>query len=417
MSKKERIMRRRRKKKIKLFLAIIITLYILFMFLPNLYSSKSQTTLIKSESIEKKINSKAIIIKDENIYKSKGEGELQFHHEEAEKIAKDEVLITQINSTDTKEYEDEIKNIEKEIDKLNKENKSNTLFSKDLEKIKQEINNIEQKLKNAEKEKDKDEIEKSKKDLEEKKDKRKTISQQNGFMGYSTNELLEKKDDLLKKMAQSNNAVLSEESGIISYQFDGYEKKYSVDSMTNLKPKDIEIKKPQIKNIKKLSDMVLGDPIVKTVKDFKWFLATNIPLKDAKEINEEDNINIRIKKDNRKLNGKILKINSDKTNALILIELNSYLYKYYKDRVLEVDIILKQYDGLKIPSKAVVEKDGTKGVYTKNVDSIIKFKPIKIIYEKDDFVIALKNEENRTSVESFDEVIIDGKMIKSYIKE
>jgi len=54
MSKKERIMRRKRKKKIKLFLVIIITLYILFMFLPNLYSSKSQTILIKNESIEKK---------------------------------------------------------------------------------------------------------------------------------------------------------------------------------------------------------------------------------------------------------------------------------------------------------------------------------------------------------------------------
>ncbi|MGO1650981.1 HlyD family efflux transporter periplasmic adaptor subunit, partial [Senegalia sp. (in: firmicutes)] len=234
---------------------------------------------------------------------------------------------------------------------------------------------------------------------------------------YSINELLEKKEALLKKISENNNSILSEESGIISYQFDDYEKKYSINNMSSLKPKDIEINTPQIKNIKKLSDIDLGDSIIKTIKDFKWFIAINIPIKDSKELNKEDNINIRIKKDNRKLKGKIIEINSDKNNAMILIELDSYLYKYYKDRVLDVDIILKEYDGLKIPSKAVVEKDGSKGVYTKNVDSIIKFKPINIIYEKDDFIIASKDEENRISVQAFDEVIIDGKMIESYIKE
>lgn len=417
MSKKERIMRRRRKKKIKLFLAIIITLYILFMFLPNLYSSKSQTILIKNESIEKKINNKAVLIKDEKLYKAKGDGDLQFHHDEGEKIAKDEVLITQINATDTNEYEYEIKSIEMEIDKLNNENKSNTLFSKDLDKLKEEINAAKEKLKIAEKEKDKDKIKELEKKIAEKKDKVNTISRQNGFMGYSINELLEKKEALLKKISENNNSILSEESGIISYQFDDYEKKYSINNMSSLKPKDIEINTPQIKNIKKLSDIDLGDSIIKTIKDFKWFIAINIPIKDSKELNKEDNINIRIKKDNRKLKGKIIEINSDKNNAMILIELDSYLYKYYKDRVLDVDIILKEYDGLKIPSKAVVEKDGSKGVYTKNVDSIIKFKPINIIYEKDDFVIASKDEENRISVQAFDEVIIDGKMIESYIKE
>ncbi|NBI06907.1 hypothetical protein D3Z33_08580 [Senegalia massiliensis] len=255
------------------------------------------------------------------------------------------------------------------------------------------------------------------KQLKEKQDKLKTISQQNGFMGYTTRQLINQKEELLEKISKNNNSIISDESGLVSYLFDGYETKYTVNNMTNLNPTDIDIKKPQIKNIKKISDFSVGEPIVKVIKDFKWFIATNIPVEDAKQLNEEQNINIRIKKDSRKINGRILKVNNSKKNAVVLIELDSYLYKYYKDRILDIDIILKEYNGLKIPSKAVVEKDDVKGVYTKNVDSIIKFKSIKIIYSEDDFVIALPDETNQNSISSYDEVIIDKKLIENYIDE
>ncbi|WP_160197383.1 HlyD family efflux transporter periplasmic adaptor subunit [Senegalia massiliensis] len=417
MSKQQRQLKRKRKRTVKLFFLIIVTLYILFMFLPNLYSSKAQTILVKDEEIEKKIESKAITIKDEIIYEAKSKGDLKFYHDEGEKISKNQVLITQANLSNIEDYEKQIDNIEKEIDKLNKENKSNTLFNKDFTKLEKEINKIEKNIVKANEKENSKEIEELEKQLKEKQDKLKTISQQNGFMGYTTRQLINQKEELLEKISKNNNSIISDESGLVSYLFDGYETKYTVNNMTNLNPTDIDIKKPQIKNIKKISDFSVGEPIVKVIKDFKWFIATNIPVEDAKQLNEEQNINIRIKKDSRKINGRILKVNNSKKNAVVLIELDSYLYKYYKDRILDIDIILKEYNGLKIPSKAVVEKDDVKGVYTKNVDSIIKFKSIKIIYSEDDFVIALPDETNQNSISSYDEVIIDKKLIENYIDE
>lgn len=415
MSKQQRQLKRKRKRTVKLFFLIIVTLYILFMFLPNLYSSKAQTILVKSEEIEKKIESKAITIKDETIYEAKSKGKLKFYHNEGEKISKNQVLMTQANLSNIEDYEKEIDNIEKEIDKLNKANKSNTLFNKDFKKLEKEINEIEKNISEANEKENSKEIKELENQLKEKQDKLKTISQQNGFMGYTTRQLINQKEELLEKISKNNNSIVSNESGLVSYLFDGYETKYTVHNMTNLNPSDIDIKKPQVKNIKKISDSSVGDPIVKVIKDFKWFIATNISIEDAKELDEEQSINIRIKKDNKKINGKILKINTSKKNALVLIELDSYLYKYYKDRILDIDIILKEYHGLRIPSKAVVEKDDVKGVYTKNVDSIIKFKSINVIYSEDDFVIALPDETNQSSIEAYDEVIIEKNIIENYM--
>ena len=48
---------------------------------------------------------------------------------------------------------------------------------------------------------------------------------------------------------------------------------------------------------------------------------------------------------------------------------------------MEVNIIKYKHDGFKIPTRSIVEKDGTKGVI-KGISGIIKFKPIEILKKK-----------------------------------
>ncbi|MBS4534207.1 HlyD family efflux transporter periplasmic adaptor subunit [Clostridium sp. D2Q-14] len=423
MSKKERERRRKRKKKIRLGIAIVITIYLLFAFLPSFYSNNSDTYLIKKEEIEKSIASNVVVIKNESIYHSKGDGELEFHYDEGDKVGKKRNLANHTSGVND-DYQEEIEKIDKKINQLKEENKSLIIFSDDIDKIDKEIDALNEEISKITDDDEKDKLEEELKAKIEKKNK---MTQDSGFVGKTLQELEKNKEDLLKESENNNKTYYSEDSGIVSYQFDGYEEFYSYNNVLNMKPKDIKLEEKSIKNTRKLDNIEHGQPIMKVIDDFKWYILANVSVEKSKNLNKGDSIRIRVKDDSQEIQGEIVNLKSDKENTLVLIELNSYLYKYYKERFLEVEIILRRYEGLKIPSKAIVKKDGLKGVYTKNIDSIINFKPVKILYQDDEFVIAdqgqrgmiqlKKDEEKYNTVESYDEVIINGNLIDKYLDE
>ena len=66
----------------------------------------------------------------------------------------------------------------------------------------------------------------------------------------------------------------------------------------------------------------------------------------------------------------------------MVIEFTDKLHDYYSIRFPEIEIIKSKVDGLKIPTKAVIDKDSIKGVYIKDKSGIVKFRPIKILGEE-----------------------------------
>ncbi|MBS4539713.1 hypothetical protein GOQ27_14665 [Clostridium sp. D2Q-11] len=427
MSKEERKIRRKRKKRIRLGILIAIIACVLFAFFPSFYSSNSGTHLIEKERIEKTIESKTIVVKKESIYESKGEGNLKFHYEEGEKIGKGEKLVTHNSNSSNYDYNTQIEEVDKKIAKLKDDNKSNILFSDDIKKLQNEIDVLTKKISSKVKDDETEGLDDLREKLEEKIGKKNKMTQNEGFLAQRIEELEEKKNRLTKDMNNNNNTYYSKEPGIISYEFDNLEEVYSYKNVLTMEPKDINLDKQTPFNTKELTKIEFGQPVVKVINNFNWYILAKLPIEKANSLNKGDNIRVRVKEDGQDLKGNIINLKSDKKNTLVLIEFDSFLHKYYKERFLEVDLILKTYEGLKIPSKAIVEKDGLKGVYTKNVDTVIKFKPIKILYENEDFSIVDQGErgniyigedkERYSTVTSYDEVIIDGNLINKYIEK
>lgn len=425
MSKKEREIKRRQKKRIRLGIIVIILIYVLFASIPSFYSGNSDTYLIKKEEIEKSIESKVVIIKNEDVYYSKGEGDLTFYYDEGEKVGKGRNLVTHTSGSSNIDYQKEIKEIDEEITQLKEDNKSLTLFNDDITKIQKEIDTLNEEISKRVENDQTEGLNDLEEELNDKKDKKNKITQDSGFAGQTIQKLKEEKEKLLDDSKNNNKAYYSEDNGIVSYQFDHYEELYSYNNVLNMKPESIKFEKKPINNTKESTNIEYGQPIIKVIDDFEWYILANIPIEKAKDLNKGDSIIARVKKDNQEIKGEIINLKSDKKHTLVLIEFNSYLYKYYNERFLEVDIILKKYAGLKIPSDAIVKKDAFKGVYIKNVDSIINFKPVKILYENEKFVIVDtgqrgiiylgNNEEGHNTVSSYDQVIINGKLIDKYI--
>lgn len=79
-----------------------------------------------------------------------------------------------------------------------------------------------------------------------------------------------------------------------------------------------------------------------------------------------------------------------------------------------------------IPNKSIVEKDGIKGVYIKDISGIVKFRPIKILTSDEEHTIVSEgNGSSKTielevngkpqqfkTVQLFDEVFVNGSKLK-----
>ena len=107
----------------------------------------------------------------------------------------------------------------------------------------------------------------------------------------------------------------------------------------------------------------------------------------------------------------------------MIIKFSDKLHDYYNNRFPEVEIIKDKIDGLKIPTKAIIDKDSIKGVYIKDKSGIVKFRPIKIIGEEgNDTYVDSGNSNGNITLESvekavqtitlFDEIFINTTNIK-----
>ena len=95
-------------------------------------------------------------------------------------------------------------------------------------------------------------------------------------------------------------------------------------------------------------------------------------------------------------------------------------------RIEDIEIIFSTVRGYKIPSSAVREVDGVKGVYILR-SSLVNFREINIVWSEDDYVITAPPEQPDTSemtpeerkkvlaslpkseIEQYDEIIVKGK--------
>ena len=141
-------------------------------------------------------------------------------------------------------------------------------------------------------------------------------------------------------------------------------------------------------------------------------------IKDVSSYKEGDSILLTGDEIDGELKGYIKKINREKNKGLILCRFNSDFHNYYDKRYIEVNIIKYKHDSFKIPTKSIVEKDGIKGVYIKDISGIIKFKPIEILKEeakitfiksgdKNNKIKVKGSDESIKTVTTFDEILLN----------
>lgn len=253
--------------------------------------------------------------------------------------------------------------------------------------------------------------------------KQKDISGEDHLVNTSIENLEKKRTNLSSKL--NNNAInyYANEAGILSYKIDGYEEIFSFHNKEDYKYSDIKIPDISVSSKKNGEKVEFGQNIFKIIDNFEWYAILKI--EDFNKISsyEEGNtILLGNKKIHEDFKGKIVKIDKEGSKGIILCKFNSNFDKIYDERFVNFDIIKYKYKGYKIPTKSIVEKDGIKGVYIKDISGIIRFKPVEIIKEEDkhtyvnsgenNFIVVKGEDKPIKTITIFDEIILNTKGIK-----
>ena len=191
-----------------------------------------------------------------------------------------------------------------------------------------------------------------------------------------------------------NNGTLSD-MNLYSTDDDGIVV-YSVDGMEGLTKDTVTLESLDKSNYRKIefannTKVNAGDPVYKLVTDESWTLVTEIS-------------KVRFTKDNQSLWGS-LEMKEINGHILAYLGFDNSMIRYVNERYLDIEMILEDQSGLKIPKSAETEKDFyvvpksyitqggnsleqgvLKQTTNKNGEQITEFLPVNIYYEEEESV-------------------------------
>lgn len=339
----------------------------------SVYTEKKDTATVTYGNVILGFNTKAYIIKDEMIIKAPFDGRVEKLVKEGERVSKGRAILEIYSSSFDEEKLRQLEAVESELKKQD----TNIPFYKDLQKIDEMIKKEQDNYKEALK-KDAELAKKILRRIDSLKAKKEEILKKGPLVLQNIESLKEQKEYLEKYISDNTVTINSPEAGIISYTFEGVEDILNTKNMFDLKI-------PKLSNLvfenKEVSGKVKeGQPVVKIVDNFDWYLAVILEDKQASLLKEESGIKILFSDYPNEMRGRVIKVykGDDKLYVGIIKMIDEYP-DFYKKSKADVEIKLKECWGLKIPVSAIAVENGKEGVWVlKDRTSKPVFKEIEI---------------------------------------
>lgn len=213
------------------------------------------------------------------------------------------------------------------------------------------------------------------------------------------------KTDQLNTMISSgaySNLVVKTASkdGIVVYATDGMED-LTLDTVSLEQLQKTNYKKNEFTSNRKVSS---GDAVYKLVTSDKWYLLIEVSDETQAALTEKKTVKVNFKKDNQEMKASISFLEQFNKPVLCL-SFNNSMIRYVNDRYLDIELILEDESGLKIPKSAETSKDfyvvpksyltvggnsSSDGVMRQQSNSkgetITEFLKVTVYYEEDEYI-------------------------------
>lgn len=426
MSQEKRKKKRVIRKRIRVALLVIIAAYFIFQMLPVFSISNYKTITVESGKLEDIVSYRAVIIKNESIYKSESNGTVTLYKKEGERIGKG-IQVAKIDKSEDHSLSKELEEVNKQIELLKNTSDNKDILEKDKEKIQENLDKVIDELQTRILNGDYNDAYVYKNTLMKNFGKDLIVTGQNNLASQSLEGLINRKNEIIKNIEKWSIVNYSTKGGIISYELDGLEEIFSVSRIDEYKPGDFRIIDEKNSNVTETDNVKYGEPVYKIIDNYRWYVMTEVDAKEGDKLEEGKISYVKINGDDRKLTARVIKVSKEKDKYLVVFMFTDFFHEYYKERYIDINIIKNTYEGLIIPNKALIEKDGVEGVYIKDISGIVKFRPVKILASNEEHTIVSEGEgiSNRQieivingeskkaiTIQMFDEVFTNGNKMK-----
>ena len=383
--------KRSKRKPLKGFLAFLLFILVLFFLIRPIFTigyKKLATARPKMTTYKNVIRGQGYTILSQSQFYAKNDGIVVYGAQEGERVPVDYEIATVNFQDDFSSQKDDLIRIQAAIDyKSNKK-----AAGKDSYQETPEIKKTIEKIQTSIKDNDFQSMVSDINNLDLITPHNVNISELSELLNEPLEALEEKKEALSKALSQTRSRYISTVPGVISYIFPagkslnykGSFDKFSLAYLDQLHFNPIQQSGVRVKK---------GKPIFRIIDNLQWYIAVSVhnnsKLKDL-EAGQEVSLVLN-KKEAIKGIIKEIKESQDKEGVIIISMEEGFEENYTKAKQ-NAEIILKQEDAYTVPAKAIVEQKKKTGVYVQDIHNLVRFVPVKILAQNDDWAYLEKGD-------------------------
>ncbi len=405
----------------RLTFGTLLVLLFMLLYIPSLLNWLSGSTvssdILRTGTIEEAIHSNALIIRDEELVNPPAqEGRYIADIGEGEKTPAFTRIATVLNrQSDTLLEQMEAVNARIVKARMEQAEKAD-FFSEDLVKLDEEIGQKVQNLIAACNSRSFEDLGKSRHEIELIVEKKSEIAGDSSTDTYIKS-LNTKKATIQNKININTVQIVANESGIVSYVIDGYEKVLRPDMIKTLTPAQFDKCMSNYGKQQENDGMAhAGKPLAKIIKGTDIFMAVAVNADNPIKWKVNGKVKLRLIDQNLEADGTIEYMSKpDNGRYIVFIRTSRGMDVLSSLRVVNADVINNTEDGLKVPVKCLmnINKDGTKAEIMLIKANVAALRKVNLICrDKEYAIIRTPEKEFKKTVNLYDTYIINPEKVK-----
>lgn len=351
------------------FVFVIITGAIL---VKNILSAK-EYYLLKNGTLEKTEFVTAYVVKNEKIIEKDTTKTIVPVLSNGSKAQKGGIIAT-YKGKEYENYEETLASMDKEI--LQAMQDLPTVYSSEVDTLDLSIYGL---VKEIDEETSTAKMQEYKQKINNNINKRATIIGDLSPAGATVKKLIEERNEYEAKAKKSNDNVIAEMTGIVSYSTDGLEEKLKVSDIENLSYSKIS------KLVKETQKVASKN--IKIVNNYEAYIVTKVSKENKDYINEGYEYDIRLIEDsNYELEATLQKVVENDNNIELYFKISNGIEELVDLRDIEVEIVWWQRSGMVVLNKAIVKENDISYINVIKYSETVKI-PVKILRSNDTYSI------------------------------
>lgn len=370
----------------------------------------TETAVIYSSA--EKVAFQGIYVRNETVINSRANGVISYTCRDGSKVANGSVVAYTYQSENDILVEQQIKKLREEVELLESAQNPGTTSVVKPSFISEQIDEQYQRIAFLIAENDLDSLDEERKKLQTLMDIYQIVINEETDFNSAIDRVNSKIDELEERRRDPSGTVTVDNAGYFIGYTDGFESKLSPETIDSITADEI---KSIIAESRKESS---GKAVGKIVDGYKWKMIGIVDPK-ATDFRVGNIVTVKFSSTPNTVTAVVDNISEtdDPNESIIVLSCDELTYSLVQRRVERVEIILNDYNGIKVPRSAIrFDKDNEKGVYIL-LGQRIAFKKINPIYECDEYILSqITSDSDYVSV--YDDIIVEGEISSDlYVEE